>query len=243
MAPQNAHSRSRASSPTARSSGPVISSSSTQNSSKSTVTDSKDLLMVSLAKFYSSKTHIQSIIHIIEGKSDISLRLIDWFVTNYSKKYSTIITKTIEKNIVHFNVYLSYRSQLKAYSKQQFDPFRRRDRIKFFYEKDKWIETTIGQLNFFRWIVQNDILEYITLNIERIETDMIQSQKENHVKKLDTTKQQLSTTEKQTSSSKEQQPMSTMNSSSKSKKKRIELSKSFVKNMNRYDGTRKISFD
>ena len=76
---------------------------------------SKDLLMLGLSKFYKKKENIQKILPIVTGNSDISLRLIDWFVTNYSKKDSTNITRTAGNNVVHFNVYLSYRAQLKAY--------------------------------------------------------------------------------------------------------------------------------
>lgn len=192
---------------------------------KNNVVDSKDLLMVSLAKYYSSKQLIQKIIPIIEGKSEISLRLIDWFVTNYSKKNSTIVTRICDNNVVHFNVFQSYRLQLKAYSKHQFDPFRRRERIKFFFEKDSYIETTIGQLNFFRWILQNGVLDFIAENILSIEQDMISCQKENNIQKR----------QESTSRSKD--------TSKVHRKKRNELSKSFVKNMNRFDGSRMISFD
>jgi hypothetical protein len=150
---------------------------------KKKIADSKDLLMASLSKFYNTKNNINIIIPIIEGKSDISLRLIDWFVTNYSKKNNIVILKEQNNNVYHFNVYLSYRSQLKAYSKQLFDPFRRRDRITFMYDNDMSIETTIGQLNFFRWILQNDILNYITNNISYIEKDMVKTQKDNQKKK------------------------------------------------------------
>jgi hypothetical protein len=117
---------------------------------KKKITNSKDLLMSSLSKFYSNKHNFNKIIPIIEGHSAISLRLIDWFVTNYSKKKNTIVTFEKNNNVIHFNVYLSYRSQLKAYSKQQFDPFRRRDRITFIAADQQTLETTIGQLNFFR---------------------------------------------------------------------------------------------
>lgn len=200
----------------------------TTNITKATVVDGKDLLMVSLAKFYATKTYMQKIIPIIEGKSEISLRLIDWFVTNYSKKHNTVITRTIKNNVIHFNVYASYRSQLKAYSKHQFDPFRRRERIKFYYEQGHAIETTIGQLNFFRWVLQNNILEHIHEHIKAIEQDMFASQKEHLVQRAT--------------------PCGTMNDVAKTvneskRKKRNELSKSFVKNMNRYDGSRMISFD
>lgn len=193
---------------------------------KNNVVDSKDLLMVSLAKYYSTKQLVQKIIPIIEGKSEISLRLIDWFVTNYSKKNSTIVTSICNNNVVHFNVFKSYRLQLKAYSKHQFDPFRRRERIKFFFEKDSYIETTIGQLNFFRWILQNGVLDFIAENILSIEQDMVSCQKENNIQK----KQDNST-------------RTTKDATSSHRKKRNELSKSFVKNMNRFDGSQMINFD
>ena len=140
---------------------------------------SRDLLMVSLSRFYSQKNHMHRVIPYITCQSGVSLRLIDWFVTNYSKKKNTILTRQASNNIVHFNVYLSYRAQLKAYSKQQFDPFRRRDRVMFYYDRNRSVETTVGQLNFFRWTLQNDVLDYIVANSAIIETDMIASQKLN----------------------------------------------------------------
>ena len=174
---------------------------------------SRDLLMTSLSRFYGDKTNIEKIAPIINGKSEISLRLLDWFVTNYCKKTATII-----KHNEAFNVYLSYRSQLKAYSKQQFDPFRRRDRITFFYDNDSSIETTIGQLNFFRWVIQNRILEYITKNIEMIEQDMFSVQKMN------------------------QKENASGLGGGGGEAKRSELTKSFVRNMNVFEGRRTMSF-
>lgn len=196
------------------------------------VADCKDLLMVSLAKFYANRTHIGEIVDVIDGKSEISLRLIDWFVTNYSKKHSTIITTNVNNNIVHFNVYLSYRSQLKAYSKQQFDPFRRRDRISFYYEKDKSVETTIGQLNFFRWVIQNHILEYITDKYKGIEHDMVLTQKTNQDKKLNQDNIKVKVIKTDTGTTITQK-----------RKKRNELSKSFIKNMNMYSGKHTLDFN
>ena len=138
-----------------------------------------DLLMMSISTFYAQKGVMNKILAIINGSSkQCSLRLVDWFVTNYARAHNTIITNRINNNIVHFNVYLSYRSQLKAYSKQQFDPFRRRERILFYYERDKSVETTIGQLNFFRWVLQNNLLDYIISHQAAIEQDMVVTQKQ-----------------------------------------------------------------
>ena len=165
------------------------------------------------------------------GPSQISLRLIDWFVTNYSKKKNIIISKEKNGNITHFNVYLSYRAQLKAYSKQLFDPFRRRDRITFRYDQHNSIDTTIGQLNMFRWIIQNDILDYIQKNINDIEKDMLQTQKTNMTKKQneDNIKVKVVQTENGVVYQK--------------RKKRNQLSKNLVKNMNLLNGQRVVKFD
>ena len=200
--------------------------------SKKKISDSKDLLMSSLSKFYNSRNHIHTILPIIEGHSKVSLRLIDWFVTNYSKKNNIVITKQINNNIMHFNVYLSYRSQLKAYSKQLFDPFRRRDRITFVYDNDKSLETTIGQLNFFRWVLQNDILTYIHANVVTIEKDMIKTQRENQTKKNDDDHVKIKEVKTDAGDVIVQK-----------RKKRIQLSKSSMKNMNLINGLRVIQFD
>ena len=142
----------------------------------------RSLLLVSLTRFYSQPGNMQAILPYIEGAHEgrpegqgVSLRLIDWFVTNYSKKYNVVLMSPNAKDLAsqqHFNVYLSYRSQLKAYSKQQFDPFRRRDRILFCYRTGCSVETTVGQLNFFRWMLQNRLLDYVERNLDSIENDM-----------------------------------------------------------------------
>ena len=90
------------------------------------------------------------------------------------------------------NVYHSYKSQLKAYSKKRFDPFCRRDRLEFMINGDS-VETTIGQLNFFKWAIKNLVIEYIINHKEDIETDMnhsLKKTKEIGTKKGDRKKRQ-----------------------------------------------------
>jgi hypothetical protein len=148
-----------------------------------TINRKQDLLMESLTTFFTNNNNIDFMIPIVNGNSNISLRIIDWFVTNYSKKNnisyytdSYIKGENIPEKITkQFIVYLNYKSQLKAYSKKQFDPFCRRERISFFYDKENELVTTVGQLNFFRWAVENRVLDYISENIEDIEQDMNQS--------------------------------------------------------------------
>ena len=116
-----------------------------------------------LEKFYQIPENLEKIREIISGNSVISLRLIDWFVTNFAKKFNTAFMNG-GKYII---VYPSYKSHLKAYSKKMFDPFCRCKRIKF-----SEMETTVGQLNFFEWIITDGILEYIFQNKDKIHKDM-----------------------------------------------------------------------
>jgi hypothetical protein len=132
---------------------------------------SRSLLLLSLTRFYSHKPNILGSLPYITGTSMVSLRTIDWFVTNYARRNSTTIESS--PGAPPFSVYSNYRIQLKAYTKQQFDPFRRRDRIMYYYDVDKFVETTIGQLNFFRWLVQNNVLQYVVVHLACIEQDMI----------------------------------------------------------------------
>ena len=143
---------------------------STTTSNEISVLKKQDILLIPITNFFNDAKNLDLLLGIlITGKYKVSLRIIDWFVTNYSKKYNLVIQN---KNNKPFIVYLEYKSQLKAYSKKQFDPFCRRARIYYEYEKDKKFETTIGQLNFFRWAIENNIIEYIIKNYDDIEKDM-----------------------------------------------------------------------
>jgi sporulation protein YlmC with PRC-barrel domain len=136
-----------------------------------------DVLMRNLMEFYVDKENIHKMMNIINGESKISLRIVDWFVTNFAKKYYTVYDLQIQRNngqIEHtrFKVYNDYKLKLKAYSKKRFDPFCRWDRISIPYDEEKYMETTIGQLNFFKWAIENNIIDFIKANYEEIENDM-----------------------------------------------------------------------
>lgn len=137
------------------------------------------VLMNKIIKFYQNKDNLNKLISIISGESYLSLRVIDFFVTNYAREREIIykIPKTDSDKTENFMVYYSYKSQLKAYSKKRFDPFCRRERILFFIDKfngidNEPIRTTVGQLNFFRWAITNNLFDYIDKNYDSIESDM-----------------------------------------------------------------------
>jgi hypothetical protein len=125
-----------------------------------------ELVISSLQRFYSTHPEINKVLTYLTGDAPLSLRIIDWFVTKYSRKNFV----RYQLNGQDFLVYLSYKGQLKAYSKQYFDPNCRRERIMFKIPGQDQFMTTIGKLNFFRWALESNILDYIEAHEEEIRT-------------------------------------------------------------------------
>lgn len=208
----------------------------------------KDFLYISLCKFYKDNDHISDFLDIINGKSKISLRIIDWFVTNYSKKNNVIYyipkkKRSLKKKLSprtqytetppdslnkmeQFIVYLRYKSLLEGYQKVRFDPFCRNERIVEWGE-EKNITTTIGQLNFFRWAIENKILTYIKNHLADIEYDMNSNIKKN----------------KEESEKVKKSVKNLKLSEYKSKKKRNELSKCATKTLHKHSVSITLDFD
>lgn len=142
----------------------------------STLTTQNGLLMKNLMEFYDERSNLKKMMSIINGESKISLRIVDWFVTNFAKKYYTVYDlftqRGTNQDTVRFKVYNDYKLKLKAYSKRNFDPFCRWERISIPYDDEKYMETTIGQLNFFKWAIENKIVDFIESNYSAIENDM-----------------------------------------------------------------------
>ena len=120
-----------------------------------------ELVIASLQRFYA---HHPEVLIYLNGEAPLSLRIIDWFVTKYSRK--SFVRYPL--NGQEFLVYLSYKGQLKAYSKQYFDPNCRRERIMFTIPNHEQFMTTIGKLNFFRWALESKILDYMEAHEEDI---------------------------------------------------------------------------
>ena len=139
----------------------------------------EQLLMNSLTRFFSQNNfeHMETMKRIVDKEDSlISLRILDFFVTTYCKK-NEISTTGDKFNMLH----LEYKGQLKGVQKSAFDPFRRKDRIEFRYDpqdNSKSIDTTIGQLNFFRWIINYGVLDYVREHFKEINIAMIEHMKE-----------------------------------------------------------------
>ena len=135
-----------------------------------------DLLLSSLLKFYKKSQNMKILYKYLSKSSPISLRVFDFLCTKYIKNKNVIYY--IEKNgkKVPFNLSVSYKAQLKAYSKLQFDPFKRHDRIEINCNQSKEgkLTTTIGQLNFFKFAIENKLTDWIESpeNFKKIEKEI-----------------------------------------------------------------------
>jgi hypothetical protein len=131
-----------------------------------------DLLLNSLKNFFTEE-RFKVVLPVIIGTSKISLRVIDWFVTNYSKKYQVIYKIKENDEECYLNIHNHYKSQLNAYGKKYIDPFcRGKDRILFNVSESQCVLTNLSQLNFFRWAVQYNVIDYINKNYALIVKDM-----------------------------------------------------------------------
>jgi hypothetical protein len=153
---------------------PVVSVDPDPQTRKRKIHCKQELIVNSLQRFYAGRQDKEEIMKLLEGTSEISLRLIDWFVTNYAKQHNI----SYILNNQEFLVYTNYKSQLKAYSKKLFDPFCRRERIMFQIPGQPLFQTTVGKLNFFRWALEKGVLDYIKMNFAKVETAMNSNSRE-----------------------------------------------------------------
>lgn len=121
-----------------------------------------DCLLSSINTFYADPKHRTTLMELLNKSGGISLRNLEWFITNYSKK-NNLAYKTSDGKL--FSVHCAYKSSLDGYSKKLFDPFCRSEKIAFAIPgTNEEVHTTVAQLNFIRWCIKNNIVEYISEN-------------------------------------------------------------------------------
>ena len=210
-------------------------------------TTQNDLLMTNLMKFYDENNNLEKMLRIINGESPISLRIIDWFATNYAKKFFTVYEVGANRR---FKVYVDYKLKLKAYSKRRFDPFCRWDRITIPYSNGTFIQTTIGQLNFFKWALENGVVAYIEAHYSDIEDDMNarnSTSRRNNASLTSTSSDDANTESMDAALNTATEPKScnngNSNSNNKTRKKREELSISATKSIKKETVEIVVSFN
>jgi hypothetical protein len=142
-------------------------------------------LLSNLLEFYQNREYLETLKQIINreyainASKKLSIRIVNWFVTNYAKQHFTVYEIPIQtektssdQETRRFFVWTSYKSTEDSYSKQMFDPYCRQQRILIPYDSDTRIETTVGQLHFFKWAIMNKVIDYIIQHYDSIEKDM-----------------------------------------------------------------------
>ncbi|MCH9717935.1 MAG: hypothetical protein K0U52_12775 [Gammaproteobacteria bacterium] len=149
-----------------------------------------------IVEFYDDEVMHTMFLPIISKKDDLSLREIDWAVTNFTKKNPVIYKAAPFQHIHHttqdlaskeqvaVNIHADYKKWLSNFKRRSFDMFRRGKRI-FFKHDGQVYSTTVGQLNFFHWAERYGVLSYIRSNLQQIKTDHIVSTKRTHEQEED----------------------------------------------------------
>lgn len=113
-------------------------------------------------------------------KPSVSLRTVEWLASSYSKRYNvSYYVKRPDGTRFLFHMHSSYKSQIKAYTRNNFDPFRRKTSVTIHLPSLQTTPqpgdtslTTLSQVNFFRWVFENDVIEYALKNLNSIQKDI-----------------------------------------------------------------------
>lgn len=138
------------------------------------------LLFESLIQFYNTNGAFETVVvPILRNKDPLPLRDIDWLVTNFSLAFPVVYENPMRSNSSSssnnnndtaepFNLHDSYEQHEEAWKKKLFDPFQRGERVMFRNAAGDEHETTIAQLNFFRWAIQYGVIDWAAKNRDEI---------------------------------------------------------------------------
>lgn len=134
----------------------------------------KDVMKQSLIEYFSDKSKLDIMLGVIKGQNRISLRLLEWFITNYSKQYNTsyMYHDEVSGKLNRIKVHRSYKGTLRGYNKKKFDTFCRGEHTEIPYEENTNIDSTIAQFRLFQWVIEKKMLDYIDEHYEEIVKDM-----------------------------------------------------------------------
>lgn len=138
----------------------------------------QELLMKRVSAFFADEVHFAALLPLLEQTAVVSLRLLDYLVTNFAKKTPVYLDVCRHGRLETVDLFLDYKAQLKAFSKRSFDPFCRRERVLWVCESDpqrRQFLTTPAQLNFFRWCIEMRLCEWVQEHNAEVERDMVQN--------------------------------------------------------------------
>lgn len=108
-----------------------------------------------------------TVLPIIEGRTLVSLRDLEQLVTRSQPAFRSLQTRHSAANPIEYfvdgkyvRVFEQYKSCVKANEKKNCDQFRRHNRVFVDCGIERSIETTIGQMNFMLFAIQNGVITY-----------------------------------------------------------------------------------
>ncbi|MBO75393.1 MAG: hypothetical protein CMD33_08990 [Flavobacteriales bacterium] len=111
------------------------------------------------------------LIPVVMGYHDVSIRIANWFVTNYAKEMKTVYHYTEGESSRMFQVFDEYKTTLRTLGRKLFDPFRRGPHVWFTVDGTEY-DTTLGQLMFWEWASRYEVLDYIEKHLKDIQDHM-----------------------------------------------------------------------
>ena len=146
-----------------------------QTQSRTRLTSQQRLMVYKANLFFQDREHLQTLLDLLVTKSEISMRTLEWFVINYSRRHRTSYRVSDNGHKYRFVVYDEYRKQMDAYGKDHFDPFCRKHKVACTYiddEEEYQIPTSVGQLNYLYWIRRYGVLIYLRRHLEEVVAEM-----------------------------------------------------------------------
>ena len=98
-----------------------------------------------------------------KSRTHLSLRVIDWTFSNFLKVFFLSFRNK--------NLFVEYKSKTSIYKKPYFDPISRGTHVKFTIDGQTHT-CSVGQLHFFKWLLENEFDTVILNKIEDIRTHM-----------------------------------------------------------------------
>lgn len=127
-------------------------------------------LLIELQKYY-TPGKFAIILPVLMGEDVLTMSIINYVVITYSKKYDSCIIEKNKTKTVYTYINRSYDAKLDQDRRQCFDAFCREPKIYFEYEPGKSILTSVAQLNFYKWVLDIGLLDFIRENYDHIKYD------------------------------------------------------------------------
>lgn len=132
----------------------------------------KDHLTTSVQRYFSDQNNLKKMIEYI---NNYPLRVLEWGVVNYSKESgAAYYIERANGSLREFRINSEYETRLSSLNKALFDIYCRGPRTTINYATGNptsptaTLDTTLAQLSFFMWAIENKVLDYVVLNYETI---------------------------------------------------------------------------